>query len=876
MPTDTGHAHDAAAAHALDSAGADGGAWSLPLSFGQSRLWFLDRVGQAGVAYNLPAVFRLRGDVDAGALRRALGGIMARHEVLRTTIGVEDGEGVQLVHETFPLPWSMETVRGADAVRERVRRELHAPFDLSRGPLWRALLLDAGGGEHVLVLTLHHLVTDGWSMGVLFRELEALYAAERAGEDAELPELPIQYGDYAVWQRERLRGDVLERELAYWRERLAGVDGGAEVAPDRPRPAQSSQAGAEVELPVSREVADALRRIGREEQATSFMVLLAAFQALLARYTGREDVIVGTPVAGRTHEDVHGLIGFFVNTVVLRTDLGGAPSFREAVRRARRAALGAYEHQEVPFEKLVETLHPERDAGRNPLFQAMFAMHGGAGAPLGLAGVEVEPIDQKLETTAFDLAASLTEEGDGLGIVLTYATELFERATAERLAGHLALLLREVAKDPDRPLAELELLTGDDRRRVLHDWNRTDAPETGPLCIHTLFEAAVERAPDATAAVFQGESISYAELNRRANRLAHALRARGVGPEVAVGISVERSPEMLAGVLGILKAGGAYVPLDPGYPPERLRFMLADSGAALLLTQARLVARLPEHAAEVMLLDGADAAAGGWDEGNPRSGVRPENLAYVIYTSGSTGRPKGALMAHRGAVNVAHTLTAVFGVRAHSRMLQFPPLSFDASVSELVMAWAAGAALVLAPREELLPGPGLARLLRDERITHVTVPPSALAVMDPEAFPHLHSITATGERLPPAVVERWTTADRHIFNGYGPTEVTVGATVHRCEGPYDGSIPIGRPFLNTRVYLLARPCAPCRRGCRGRSSWRAWAFRAATCTARGSRPSASSPIPSPPSPAGGCTARGTGRGGCRPASWTSWGAWTSR
>ncbi|HLL46214.1 MAG TPA: condensation domain-containing protein, partial [Longimicrobiaceae bacterium] len=555
----------------------------LPLSFAQERLWFLDRLEPGSAVYNIPVAWRLEGALDQAALERSLSEIVRRHEALRTVFAEVDGSPVQVIAPFggFALPVEdLSGLRGADreaAVRRRAGEEAARPFDLSAGPLFRAALLRLGEEDHVLLLSVHHIVSDGWSMGVLYRELSALYEAYRGGGESPLPELPVQYADYAVWQREQLEGEVLERHLSYWRERLAGAPELLELPTDRPRPAVQTFRGAHERIELPLELLERLQALGRSEGATLYMVLLGAFQVLLSKYSGCEDIVVGSPIAGRTRKEIEETIGFFVNTVVLRTDLSGDPSFREVLGRLREVTLGAHEHQEVPFEKLVAELQPERSMSHSPLFQVMFALQNAVDRGVALPGLEVSGVGAELASAKFDLSLMPKATAQGLRVGLNYSTDLFERGTVDRMLGHLARVLEQVAADADVRLSRLELLGEAERALVLEAWNRTAAEYPADRCIHELFEVQAARTPDAVAVRFDEESLTYAELNDRANRLAHHLRGRGVGPEVRVGVLMERSMEMVVSLLAALKAGGAYVPLDPGLPAERLAYMLDDS-----------------------------------------------------------------------------------------------------------------------------------------------------------------------------------------------------------------------------------------------------------------------------------------------------------
>ncbi|HEY7768488.1 amino acid adenylation domain-containing protein [Longimicrobium sp.] len=783
---------------------------ALPPSFAQERLWFMDRLEPGSAVYNIPGAWRLGGALNRVALERALGEIVRRHEVLRTTFAEVDGSPVQLIAPFggFSLPVEDLSALGEAereaAVGRRAGEEAARPFDLSAGPLLRAALLRVGAEEHVLLLMMHHIVSDGWSMGVFFRELSALYEAFREGRESPLPELPVQYADYAVWQREQLAGEALDRQLAYWKERLTGAPELLELPTDRPRPAVQSYRGSSVPVELPLELLERLQALGRSEGATLYMTLLGAFQVLLGRYAGSDDVVVGSPNAGRTRGEVEGLIGFFVNTLVLRTGLGGDPGFREVLRRVREVTLGAYEHQEVPFEKLVAELQPERRLSHSPLFQVMFTLQnaGGAGGGGGRApaGLQVGGVGVDTGVAKHDLYLVLSATPWGLLGGLEYSTDLFERGTVERMVGHLTRMLEQVAADADVRLSQLELLGKPERALVLDEWNRTESEYPADRCIHELFEAQAARTPGAVAVSFEGEELAYGELNARANRLAHHLAGLGVGPEVRVGICLERGPEIVVAVLAVLKAGGAYVPLDPAYPADRLAFMLADAAVPVLVTQQSLRAALPAGAAAVVSVDAdADRIAAESAE-NPQRRVSPDHVAYVIYTSGSTGRPKGVMVPHRGVPNLAYAQARRFGIDGSSRVLQFASFSFDAAVAEVFDTLLAGATLVMAPREALLPGEGLLDTLRRGHVTVATLPPSVLAILPPDGLPELRTVVSAGEAVDVATVERWSMG-RAFVNAYGPTETTVCATSAHCQA--DGRAPaIGSPLENVRVYVL--------------------------------------------------------------------------
>ena len=777
----------------------------LPLSFAQERLWFVERLQPGRAIYSMPMSIRLTGDLHPEALRIALEGIVHRHEPLRTTFTLRGGRPVQVIAppSQFDLPlFDLAHLPREEAEGEAARLagdDALAAFDLERGPLFRATLVRRTAEEWTLLLNMHHAVGDAWSTEVLLRELAALYGAALAGTEAALPPLPVRYADYAAWQRAWLSGVRLQRQLAFWRRTLTGAPV-LELPADRPRAAVQSFRGGWHSFRLPEPVAEGVDRLARAEGATRFMTLLAAFKALLLRYTGTDDVVVGSPIAGRTRAETEGLIGLFVNTLALRTDLAGDPSYRELLRRVRETTLDAYAHQDLPFEKLVEEMKVERSLGRHPLFQVSFSVQGMEADPAALPGVRMEMDEGDTGTTKFDLTFVLWPSDGGLAGGIEYAADLFDAATVERMARHFEALLEAALADPDRPLSRLPaLLRGDERRRVLAEWSRAEHPFPA-LPVHALFEARADEAPHHPAISFGGAEISYAELDGRANRLAHHLIARGVGPETRVGLFAGRSPEAAVAILAILKAGGAWLPLDPSNPAARLAWMASDSGVSILLATADVPAELSAVVDGAIDLRAEAEAIAARPAERPGVEIDPDHLAYVIYTSGSTGTPKGVLVTHRGVPNLALAQGRRFAVDRASRVLQFASLSFDASVSELFATLLAGATLVVAPREALVPGPALLETMRRERISHVTLPPSVLAVLSPDDLPELRALVSAGEAVSAPVVERWAPGRRFV-NAYGPTEATVGTAAAVCEP--DGRPPaIGRPFDNVRVYVL--------------------------------------------------------------------------
>ncbi|RKH54663.1 amino acid adenylation domain-containing protein, partial [Corallococcus llansteffanensis] len=766
----------------------------LPLSFAQQRLWLIDQLQPGSSTYNIPAVVRLEGPLHREALRQALSALVQRHEALRTCFPQRHGQPFQLIAPPSSLPLREVDLEGlGDATAAEARRlvshESTLGFDLAQGPLVRALLLRLAQEEHVLVLTLHHIVSDGWSMGVLVREVAALYEAFRQGLPSPLPALPVQYADYALWQRGWLHGDVLHAQLAYWRQQLTGA-ASLELPTDKPRPAVQSFRGASVPVLLPTALAERLRALGHQHSVTPFMLLLAVWQALLSRYSGQADVSVGSPIAGRQRSETEGLIGFFVNTLVLRSQVDASRDFLQLLRGVREVALGAFAHQDVPFERLVEELRPERDMSRSPLFQALFALQNAPAAGLQLRELALRPVENESPSTRFDLELTLSESPQGFSGGLRYNRDLFSASTAQRLASHFRAFAEALVAQPEAPLASVSFLSEDERRQLLVDWNDTRADFPDGACVHELFAAQARKTPDAVALRFGDAHLTYRQLDERSNQLAHALVALGVGPDTPVALCLERSFELLVALFGVLKAGGAYVPLDPAYPRERLAFMLEDCAAPVLLSHSSLRHELLPYAGHLLCLDEAEASLRARPLTAPTSRVTAENLAYVIYTSGSTGRPKGVMVAHRGVPNLTLALARATALRPGQRVLQFASFSFDAAVYEVTLALLSGATLCLASRDELLPGPSLVEVLRKHAIDSVLLPPSVLALLPTEGLEGLGTLISGGEACTAEVVSRWAPG-RRFFNAYGPTEATVIASLHPCAEDASGPPPIG-------------------------------------------------------------------------------------
>ncbi|MES2936878.1 MAG: amino acid adenylation domain-containing protein [Pseudomonadota bacterium] len=793
----------------------------LPLSFAQERLWLLNRLEQLGTAYHIANGLSLGGVLDEPAFERALAEIVRRHEALRTRFpAAADGTAVQ--HIDGPDCFALERAdlsAVADAagrerlVHERARAFVQRPFDLARGPLFRALLLRLASQEHVAVIAMHHIVSDGWSSGVLVQELGALYTAYAKGEPSPLPELPLQYADYALWQRGWLQGDALRRQVDYWKERLASAPAALDLPLDHPRPPVQAFRGANHEFVLPKPLVDKLQALAQAEGATLFMVLLAAFQSLLSRWSGQDDVVVGTPVAGRTHRATEGLIGFFINMLALRTDLAGDPTFRTLLGRVKNTALDAFAHQHLPFEKLVEELRPVRDRSRPPVFQVQFALQNYRDEGLALPGLQLARLPRDAtasQSSKLDLSLFLMDQGAaGLAGVIEYASDLFDAGTMERLARHYGRLLEAVAVDPDRALSTVPLLDEAERRRIVVEWNDTARDYPRGLTLQQMFEVQAARTPERVALAAHAGTLTYAELDARANQLARTLRLHGIGAGALVAVCAERGLEMVVGLLGILKAGAAYVPLDPGYPAERLGFMLEDCGAQLLLTQAHLRDRLPESAVPAIRLD-ADWPRIAEAPSSPiASGAGPQDLAYVIYTSGSTGRPKGVGVPHEGIVNRLQWMQEEYGLGEHDSVLQKTPFSFDVSVWEFFWPLLHGARLVMARPGGHQDAAYLGDAIAREAITTLHFVPPMLEVFLGQAQPvqctSLRRVICSGQALPKELQERFFRAlpGVELHNLYGPTEASVDVTAWACKpGSALASVPIGRPIANTQMHVL--------------------------------------------------------------------------
>jgi amino acid adenylation domain-containing protein len=791
----------------------------LPTSFAQQRLWFLDQLVPGNAFYNVDnAIYMTMGPDDVPVLERSLNEIVRRHETLRTTFKAVDGEPWQVIASSLQLALPVidlrhlpATQRQAEALR-LATEEARQPFDLAAGPLVRTKLLRTGEAEYVFLLSMHHIISDGWSMGVFWKELTAIWEAFEEGRPSPLPELSIQYADFAVWQRKWLQGEVGESHQAYWKKQLADLPV-TQFLPDWPRPEVLSFQGAHQTCWIPASLYGALKKLSQEEGVTLFMTLLAAFQVLLSRYTDQDDIVVGSPIANRNRSELEGLIGFFVNSLVLRTDLSGNPTFSELLKRVREVALAAYAHQDLPFEKLVQELQPERDMSRNPLFQVSFHLFSDFSQTESASSFEDRYLAVEKATAHIDFALDLWEYVDGIHGSIEYSTDLFEAETVRRITANYITLLRSIVADPNRRLSELALLNTAERRKLLVDWNQTTAPYDRTACVHQLFEAQAERTPHSTALKLGVQELTYEELNQRADQLAAHFITRGLVPEALVAVCLERSFDMVVALLAVLKAGAAYVPLDPAYPTERLSLILNDTQPALLVTQKKFEKVLEVYPGPVVHLD-TEPLFSRADKTRPRSNVQSANLAYVIYTSGSTGRPKGVMVSHQAVCNHLLWMQTAFPLGPQDRVPQKYSISFDASVLEIFGPLLAGATLVLTSPTEHFDVDEFVRFLVEEKITALDLVPSLLQILvEKEQFREcywLQRVICGGEVLSHKLQERFfRCVDAELINAYGPTEATIGTTSWTClRGDLTGIVPIGYPIANTQIYLLDRHMSP--------------------------------------------------------------------
>jgi amino acid adenylation domain-containing protein len=786
-------------------------------SFAQQRLWFLDQLEPGQASYNVPRAMHLRGALNVKALQATLAEIVRRHEVFRTHFSDVDGDLRQITRDEVEIPLTViDLARVPEAEREThaaqlAKEEAARPFNLNTGPVIRTTLLRLSDEEHILLLTTHHIVSDAWSSAILFRELGELYEAFANGTATTLAPLTVQYADFAEWQRDWLQGETLEEQLSYWKQQLEGVTGVLALPLDYPRPAAPTFQGAYKSLALSPRLSSQLVDLSKREGATVFMTLLAAFQTLLYRCTGEEDFVVGSPIAGRNRGEIEDLIGFFVNTLALRADLSGNPTFRQLLQRVKETAIGAYAHQDLPFEKLVEELDPERDLGRNPLFQVMFQYQEATEPRFQSQDLKLSWLETSTDAAKFDLTLAVVAEAESLNCFIEYSTDIFKGETIERLLGHYAMLLEGIVSNPNESIGTLVLMTETERREVITVGRGEVAAFPREQDIQDLFEQQVERTPNEVALVFGNERLNYRELNARANQLAHYLREQGVGPEMRVAIRVERSPEMTIGLLGILKAGGAYVPLEPSYPEERTAFMLEDSGASLLLTQERLIDSLPAARVLTVCLDRDWREISRQSDANPTHETTAENAAHVIYTSGSTGRPKGVVSAHRASVNRFAWMWRAYPFAAGEVCCQKTSLGFVDSIWEIFGPLLRGVPLVIIDDESLKDPIRFVETLATHKVSRLVLVPSLLRVILESnedlatRLTGLRYCVCSGETLPVELANAFREKLPYttLINLYGSSEVAADVTCYEVTGGDRlGSVPIGRPIANTQIYIL--------------------------------------------------------------------------
>ncbi len=793
------------------------------LSFAQQRLWFLNELEGKNATYNISLALKLAGNLDLSALTQALQTIIERHEILSTSFSNNNGTLIQLFTPNLQLNLPIVNLEAlADREQEAqvnilAQQEAQQHFDLAIAPLFRTKLLKRSNSSHVLLLTIHHAIADGWSMGILKKELSILYRDFRSGDTPSLTPLPIRYVDFAEWQRTKLQGEFLDRQVNYWQQQLAQIPPVLDLPIDRSRPAIQTFTGKQYKVDISPEICQQLKQLSQQSGTTLFMTLLSAFGVLLSRYSDREDLVIGSPIANRNHPEIESLIGLFANTLALRIDLQHNPSFRELLTRVRGMCLDAYHHQDLPIEKLVEQLQPERSLSYNPIFQTLFILQNTPDTTIDLTDLTITPFTVDPETSKFDLTLSLMETSAGLAGFWEYNTDLFDDITIDRLNGHFQALLAGIITDPDRSISQLPLLTAPEQQQLLTDWHEPAVAYPQDRCIHHLFETQVATTPEAIAVVFAGKTVTYRELDRQANQLAHYLQSLGVKPEVAVGLCVERSLDLIVGLLGILKAGAAYIPLDPAYPPERLAFMLEDSQISTLVTQQDLLTIIPTHAAQIVCLDRDSLSerpcqrsiVATQPQDLPHSEVTPDNLIYTIYTSGSTGKPKGVQITHANVVNFLTGMQQHLQLTERDRLLAVTSLSFDIAGLEIFLPLSLGACVVFASREIATDGFELLQLLTDSRATIMQATPATWRMLIAAGWQQKSSlkILCGGEALPQNLAAQLCQRSNEVWNVYGPTETTIWSTIDRVRAP-ENINSIGRPIANTQVYILDKYLQP--------------------------------------------------------------------
>jgi amino acid adenylation domain-containing protein len=794
----------------VDSVASSTECYVMPCSFNQQRLWFLDQLAPGGSEYNVLAPLRIRGLLDVGALQKTLNEIVRRHEVFRTTFGEDNGVPVQVIWPELRLNFAIVDISNISesdkeqALQEAMTIEGKKPFDLKKGPLCCANLYVLGPKHYALFWNMHHIVSDGWSYTILMKEIEAIYTAFSQGLPCPLPELQIQYADYALWQREQMAGNRLNIEIEHWRKQLSGAPKSIDLPMDYQRTPVLSSKGHIQTIWLPDDLFKKLKTLCKKEKTTMFMTTLSAFFVLLWRYSYQKDIIVGTAVSNRDNIETENLIGLFVNTLPIRAIINADESFREFLGQVRSTCVEGFNHQELPFDKLVQDLSLSRDLSRHPVFQVVFLCNEAFIQPPKVFELEMSHIHIDRQGSPVDITMFLIERDDKIRCSIEYKTDLYKQSTIERMLGHFQCLLESIVTDPERRIGELAMLAESERKRLLVEWNDTAVEYPRDKCIHQLFEEQAARTPEAIAVIFEEQVFSYQELNRRANQLAHHLQKIGVGPETLVGICVERSLDMVVGILGVLKAGGAYLPLDSSYPKERLAFMISDAKLRIMLAQKRTLEIIPENNTQIILFDEISEKLSTENKENINSGVNINSLAYVIYTSGSTGKPKGTLIEHRGVPNLISYIIGLYGLGPNSRFLQFAAFGFDASVTEIFGTLLSGGTLCLAPQETIASAQKLVELIKKQEITVICLPPSLLSVLPIEDTPSLKTVISAGEKCSWGIALQWALGRRFI-NGYGPTEVTVAASFYLVDQDRSNesvSVPIGRPIPNSKIYIL--------------------------------------------------------------------------
>ncbi len=786
------------------------------LSSGQKAMFFQHLMNPDSI-FNLAYAVRIRSPFDKEILRQSFQALVDRHPSLRTTFHLVDGQPIQRIHPDMPAFFYEEPVSGwtDEQIKARINEEVLNHFDLENGPLMRVFLLERSEHDTILLFVMHHIVTDIWSQALLLNEMSQIF--EAAGDASALPYHAEDYTDYIVWQDELLEGESGSKLLKYWESKLSGGLPQLNIPTDRPRPAVQTYRGSTETIWFPEDLSKAVHRFAEENNSTVFTLLLAIYYVMLNRYTGQDDIVVGSPTAGRSKKEFAEIIGYFVNPIPFRANLSGNPTFKTFFEQVKATVLEAFDNMDYPLTQMVEKLQPKRDPSRTPLFQTMFIlqrahlMHDQGlskfalsreGATLNLGGLTIESMALEQGVAPFDLTMMAVESGSGLAASLGYNIDLFEAETIQRMLKHYLILIEDVIRDASRPVSRLRMLPTEEFAMLTKEWNANTDAAPNDICIHELIETRAAEHPDKMAVAFEGNSLSYAELNARANQLARHLRQKGVGPETLAGICVERSLDMITAILAVLKSGAAYVPIDPTYPQERIQYMFTDADLKLILTHKHLLSKVAQTEAEIVLLDGVTAEIESAPAENLNIPVDPANLAYIIYTSGSTGKPKGTMLYHRGLVNALHSTCKNYFVQPDSKVLQFASFSFDASVEEIFSTLTAGAMLQLVRKETLLSLAELIDLINKQKITNITLPPSVLSVLQPRDFPTVQSVVSAGEKCPPETAVRWS-EDRHFINGYGPTETTICATTYLTETPFKRYVvPIGKPIRNVQAYIL--------------------------------------------------------------------------